>query len=267
MRTMVHSNGFLGEMRPRQKRMMNEYRAIPFFLALFVPWVLTSCAGRLSATTVAPNKTVAQSERESLVFGRIIFVENNMEKVPYSDSLVQRPAVTIIIEKGSQETAALSTEKDGSFYWIVPMGSYIVCYISYNNYYVDPQISFLVPSRPGMAFYLGTLRINADMIIPYTEEVERVEILLEEEIEILDEFDLAKHALINRNPDLISDKIEKNLMDMIPGGYPSVSSEAYSCETRHGKGTAGGQIPFLLFPFPSSFRGWNFPVWTVPSWK
>ncbi len=163
---------------------------------------LGCCAARF--TEILPGKAVSLSESEALVFGKIIFTENNKEKVPYG-LYTQRPfPVAFQIESGKNFVGP-EVEKDGSFYWIVPRGTYVVSSIKY-NFSIPPQVAFQVPSQGG-AIYLGTLVIDVEVknLIAF-RSVKKLN-----SITIMDEFEKAKETLKNRNPDF-NIKVGKSLM-------------------------------------------------------
>ena len=163
---------------------------------------LGCCAARF--TEVFPGKAVALSESEALVFGKIIFTENNEEKVPYG-LYSQRPFPVAFQIESEKNFVGPEVEKDGSFYWIVPRGTYVVSSIKY-NFSIPPQVAFQVPSEAG-AIYLGTLVIDVEVrnLIAF-RSVKKLN-----SITIMDEFEKAKETLKKRNPDFKT-KIEKNLM-------------------------------------------------------
>lgn len=163
---------------------------------------LGSCAARF--TEVLPGKAIPLSESEALVFGKIIFTENNEEKVPYG-LYSRRPfPVAFQIESGKNFVGP-EVEGDGSFYWIVPRGIYVLSSIKY-NYSVTPQAAFRVPSEGG-AIYLGTLLVDVDVrkLIAF-RSVTKVN-----NITVMDEFEKGKETLRSRNPQF-KVKIEKSLM-------------------------------------------------------
>ncbi len=163
---------------------------------------LGCCAARF--TEVLPGKAVALSEGEALVFGKIIFTENNEEKVPYG-LYSQRPFPVAFQVESGKNFVAPEVEKDGSFYWIVPRGTYVLSSIKY-NFSIPPQVAFQVPTEGG-AIYLGTLMIDVEVknLIAF-RSLKKLN-----NITVMDEFEKAKETLAKRNPDF-KIKVEKNLM-------------------------------------------------------
>ncbi len=163
---------------------------------------LGSCAARF--TEVLPGTAVALSKGEALVFGKIIFTENNEEKVPYGLYTQSPFPVAFQIESGKNFVGP-EVERNGSFYWIVPRGTYVVSSIKY-NFSLPPQVAFQVPSEGG-AIYLGTLMIDVEVRnLIVSHSVKKLN-----SITVMDEFEKAKETLKKRNPGF-KNKIEKNLM-------------------------------------------------------
>lgn len=174
-------------------------------------WILPlfGCTTRL--TEVFPDEAVPSSESEALVFGKIIFVENNKEEIPYG-LWSQRPFPVFFQVESEKNFVGPEVEKDGSFYWIAPRGTYIVTSIKY-KYSFPPQVAFRVPLEAG-AIYLGTLVIDVETknLIAF-RSVKKAN-----SITIVDEFEKAKETVRKRNPHFEA-KIEKSLMihdDRIP---------------------------------------------------
>jgi hypothetical protein len=178
-------------------------KTVSFILALFlVPWVLTSCASKLSVKTLAPTETVAQSEKEALIFGKLIFMENHKKKIP---------SLTLFHKESGKQREGISVERDGTFYWLVPRGTYIIRDICPGcGYVIQPHVSFQVPPEGG-PFYLGTLKINVLLAKLLWENYPN-----DVATKILDESYRAKEALGDRNPGFVSYKAETNLMKQIP---------------------------------------------------
>jgi hypothetical protein len=172
---------------------------------IFFIWLLalSGCAARL--TEVGPGKAVVLSEREALIFGKIIFKENNEENVPYS-LWSRRPFPVVFQVESEKYLVGPEVENDGSFYWIVPRGTYILSSIKYNNYSLPPQVAFRVPFEAS-AIYLGTLVIDVEIkkLIAF-RSAKKIN-----SITIIDEFEKTKETLRNRNQ-YFTAKIEKNLM-------------------------------------------------------
>lgn len=167
--------------------------------------VLSGCA---TIRAVGPGKKVALSENEAIVFGKVIFIENNKEKIPYSAWTRGKPQMSFFrIESNKYIDQGFDPiyEKDGSFYWIMPTGTYIIPDIQF-DYIILPQVAFQVPSG-GDAFYLGTLKIDAET----KQIIARHYIKKLNSITVVDEFDKANEALISHSPDF-KGTIRKNLM-------------------------------------------------------
>lgn len=174
---------------------------------ILVVWIF-ALSGCGTIRSVGPGTSVALTESEAIVFGKVIFIENHQEKIPYSMWTRPGPRMSFFhVESGKYIDWGFAPvyEKDGSFYWTMPTGTYIIPDIRF-DYFVLPQIAFQIPSGPD-AIYLGVLRIDVKakqiMARHYVKEVNS--------ITVEDEFDKAKEAFISRNPDF-KGTIKKNLM-------------------------------------------------------
>lgn len=172
---------------------------------------LPACAPRLSVKEVDPGRPVSLQANEALVFGKIIFIENGKEAVPYGCS---RAPITDIFHVESENKTRLWScelwwthmlERDGGFYWIIPRGTYIIPQIQF-GYTISPQVAFQA-SFGADAYYLGTLRINVE-----TKQIIAAHFVKKiNSISVADEFESMKDNLLKRNPDF-KGAIEKNLM-------------------------------------------------------
>ena len=170
-------------------------------------WIL-ALSGCATIRSVGSGETVALAENEAIVFGKVIFIENNEEKIPYSGWERAKPRMSffrIESEKYIEWGFNPIYGKDGSFYWIMPRGTYIIPDIRF-GYVILPQVAFQVPSGAD-AFYLGTLKIDAET----KQIIARHYIKKLNSITVVDEFDKANEAFISRNPDF-KGRIKKNLM-------------------------------------------------------
>jgi hypothetical protein len=177
-------------------------------------WIITLLIGILvvfgcaTIRSVGPGKKVALAENEAIVFGKVIFIENNQEKIPYSMWTRPKPRMSffrIESEKNIDWGFDPIYEKDGSFYWIMPTGTYIIPDIRF-DYVILPQVAFQVPAGAD-AFYLGVLKIDAET----KQIIARHYIKKLNNITVLDEFDRAKETFLIRHPNF-NGRIEKNLM-------------------------------------------------------
>lgn len=176
-----------------------------FIIPLLI-WFL-SLYGCATIRVADPGKTIALSENEAVIFGKIIFIENNEEKIPYG--FWGRKPLMRLFRIESEEFLRWgfepAYEKDGSFYWIVPRGTYVIPDIRF-GYVILPQIAFQVPLGADV-FYLGTLKIDTE-----TKQILGIhQVNKLNSITVTDEFDEAKKGFMTRNPDF-KGKIEKSLM-------------------------------------------------------
>lgn len=101
-----------------------------------------------------------------VAFGRInYFVDGNI-KAPYGAFRPKWPAPVVMaiqLESGLTFHTAAVSDDDGSFYWELPPGSYVITRIGVgqstdDTYIAWPRIAFRVPAGPGAA-YLGHLQL------------------------------------------------------------------------------------------------------------
>jgi hypothetical protein len=172
---------------------------------------LSGCA--TAVKSIGHGEKIALSENEAFVFGKIVFVENGTETLPYSSR--RNPFLSIFQVESEKRVRSLFPEKDGAFYWIVPRGTYLVNTITYRDawfgtqgsYILQPQVVFQTPSGAD-AFYMGTLIIDAEVGKHLLGEVYLKKV---NSIRVVDEFDKAKEAVISANPELAK-RMVKNLM-------------------------------------------------------
>jgi len=107
-------------------------------IIILLIWILVlhGCAPSLSTKKVDPGKTVSLLENEEVVFGKIMFVEKG-ELNPWGV-----PVVPSLLHLESEKYSSnLLLENDGSFFWIVPRGTYIISGISGYKFTILPQIA------------------------------------------------------------------------------------------------------------------------------
>ncbi len=172
---------------------------------------LSGCAG-FDVKYLDRGEPLKAPDEAALVYGKIIIVENGKPTAPYS---MRFPLLTLFHVESGKKSGRLAVESDGSFYWVVPRGTYIITAITYHDawhgsigsYVFQPQAVFQTPFGAD-AFYPGTLIIDVDVgrrLLGeyYLEKVTGVR--------VEDEFDAAKGSILNRNPELLA-RMEKNLM-------------------------------------------------------
>jgi hypothetical protein len=195
-----------------------------YILPVLVTALLNGCA---TAPKMYEAKPIDETERlvlgedEVLITGKIIFIENGKSKVPYS---LGRPVWVL----DGRETLSylyiplLSTEKDGSFYYIVPAGKYSMRSVVPFYYVPDiyPAVSFNAP-QPENIYYLGELIIDIDTTKMlgglwgnYINSLNFVE--------VKDEFYTARQILLEKFAEFEEDNIDKEIMKRLPGNFPSL---------------------------------------------
>jgi hypothetical protein len=194
-------------------------------LLFLVVLVFYGC-GTLNVRKVESGEPVILEKQKTLVFGRIFLIQNNKVKVPYG---LKRLSLHILNIESEKTKKWLYVEKNGSFYWTLPRGSYAITDVAIGcDYSIQPQVKFDVPLE-GDVFYLGTLKLDVE------RKIFRRDII--KSIEIIDEFDAAMKIIVNRNPDFIF-AIEKSLFIIIPDKSPTIGNAPFPC---------GVPPPFIKF--------------------
>lgn len=178
---------------------------------------------------------------DALVFGRLKFVVNGevmddctllacprwmLERSPRFDRDTFRRirrgegyAVSAITSDDYFLTG-LTTEDDGSFYYLVPAGRYGVSSLE-NAWYapgIYPALQFDA-SEPGVAHYLGTVIVDID-VTRYLGGLHGVIIRRINMLEVVDEFAEYARRLRARHPSQPPLPVRKSLMQPVPGQHP-----------------------------------------------
>ncbi|MGD8582997.1 MAG: hypothetical protein PVF06_10170 [Gammaproteobacteria bacterium] len=195
-----------------------------FFL---LPVLVTALLNGCGTTTIYDAKSIDESKQlvlgddEVLITGKIIFIENGQSKAPYS---LGRPSWILggREELSNLHIPLLSTEKDGSFYYVVPAGKYLMKSVVpfYYTPYIYPAIYFDAP-EPKSIYYLGVLIIDIDTTKMlgglwgnYINSLNFVE--------VKDEFYTARQILMEKFPEFEYENIHKEIMERIPGNFPTL---------------------------------------------
>jgi hypothetical protein len=214
------------------------YRYI-FILIVPVAVLLTGCG---TAPTMYEAKSIDEPQplllagNEVLITGKIIFIENGKSKAPYGLGrpnwmLLHNPDdlgshLTEQMKLGGHQIWGdlyipfLSTEKDGSFYYVVPAGKYLMKDVVpfYYTPYIFPAVSFDV-AQPGKIYYIGTLSIDIDTTVVlgglWGNYITTLNYL-----EVKDDFSSALQAIREKFPDIDEQTIGKALMKRVPGNFP-----------------------------------------------
>jgi len=164
------------------------------------------------------KETFDFTQKEALVVGKLIFVEDGKEVNSYS--IFDRPTPELFhAETGKTinriQLAGLLKEavnENGSFCWKIPRGSYMFNRINRfgaprEDHFVYPQAAFLVPYGAD-AYYLGTLKIRIAVKRNFIGEKSVGKVL---SVEVVDESGGSRQLLTSGMPDF-SGTTETNLM-------------------------------------------------------
>lgn len=93
---------------------------------------------------------------EAVIFGKLIISEDGNKLTPYG--FLKRPSPTLFhVESGRYSWTV--TGRDGSFYWVVPAGSYVIPEVQFGEYFIRPKLGFIA-AEPGKAYYLGAVTLD-----------------------------------------------------------------------------------------------------------
>jgi hypothetical protein len=114
-----------------------------------------------------PGTSLTSLEANVLIFGRIRRIENEEEVKDYSGigdiSTGFRLGLQILRLEDMKTGTISKVEKDGSFFALIPMGTYIIHRIDWGDAWGTsrfiPQVAFQVPEGQH-SYYLGTLVVN-----------------------------------------------------------------------------------------------------------
>jgi len=235
------------------------------FLLVFLSLVTSGCGGGMTVKHVNPDKPNVIESNERVVFGRVIFVTHSEEmgdasfpplglglvhvetgkrawKTVGYEKTVIKDAISDDLVTRELPARKLWFENDGTFFWILPTGSYLIDALGWGftrilflsdpdpvkptaekvfplfkaedppecGFVVGPNIVFNVSGDSG-ALYLGSLLIDMDI----KKSEHGIEIKNINRIEIKDEYAEAIELLKSRCP-LFSLTIEKRLMTGTP---------------------------------------------------
>lgn len=144
-------------------------------LSIVATLYLFGCASfpeTLSARRIEPGNAFVLNSKEIVIFGRILFTENGMSKIPYGLSKPLWQITTPEREQAPGEPGPvekrrvipfLSTGKDGAFRYVIPAGRYAVTHVVplYYTPMIDPAMEFDA-GEPGYAYYLGDFEVDFD---------------------------------------------------------------------------------------------------------
>jgi hypothetical protein len=191
--------------------------------------------------------TVNLSENESVIFGKITFVENGVERLL---DRVFGPSCVLFHEETGKIVFVGHLEERGYFYWIVPTGSYVIRDVDIGGnlidtapiHFVQPQIAFHIPLG-GRIFYLGTLKIDIDT----STFIARKKIKTINDIQVLNEFEEAEKAFRARYQ-VINHKIEMNLSTKITNKSPMITRKRSVVYEAHDAVCLGATVGACLSP-------------------
>lgn len=171
---------------------------------------------------IGPDQEFFISGKEALVLGKFLLIENGKVRLPFDYSTMDANGNTHqyieLFHLELRKRKPLELGRDGSFYWIMPRGSYTVRFIRYDTCDIKPQVAFEV-SEEGNAFYIGTLKV--DVRLPHNLFRRNTV-----QLEIIDESGKANKTMRGFNPLFASYKPRTRLMNVIPNSHPRIQRSA-----------------------------------------
>lgn len=199
---------------PSSLRHASRCAAFGFVIGIVI--VLTACA-EIPSRQIPPGPEATLANDEVLIFGKIRFIQNGK---PITSYTLAKPLWELWPISKKKNGRAFSTEEDGSFYYVIPVGTYNLNFIYRIGYRpsIDPSVRFNVASG-GQAVYLGTLSIDIELTSWLGgfggNSIYEINI-----VEVVDEFEAAKQQLLVRYPDMGGHRISESLMFHVPGTSP-----------------------------------------------
>jgi hypothetical protein len=176
-----------------------------FFMTLF------AC---LHVKYPSPGEPIDTEENEALVFGKVKVIDRGYEINPWSFDLVEalssveKPEIklSLFLIEANQRGIYVIIEPDGSFYWIVPRGTYLIYHSRIGQQPVNEPLAAFQVTDDAHAVYLGTMAMHIES--SYNRESERQEYEVTN-VRIEDEFDKANKGMIFRYPDFVGTMVKK----------------------------------------------------------
>lgn len=195
-----------------------------FILLVLVTALLNGCGTMPTnyyAKSIEESQQLVFGEDEVLITGKIIFIENGKSKAPYS---LGKPTWMLVGREISNDLQIpfLSTEKDGSFYYIVPAGQYLMKSVApfYYTPFIYPALYFDA-SEAKKIYYLGELIIDIDTTVMlgglWGNYINTLNF-----VEVKDDFSTAQQILLEKFPEFEEENIHKEIMKRLPGIFPKL---------------------------------------------
>jgi len=169
----------------------------PRIRLLMATFMIIYGCNTLPAKNVLPDGSLATSDRETVVFGRLRIIENGIGKTHYK-GWTSRHVITLVNIGEKTTHANLDVRESGAFVWKIPRGNYLMTRVtSYelkSVFEFYPQVAFqTIPGPPGETQYLGTLQIRAT-----TKGTELTTVLEDYQIAIIDEFGMDAGLVVKK---------------------------------------------------------------------
>jgi hypothetical protein len=164
-----------------------------------------------------PGRPVGTAEGAALAFGRIAVFDRGYEIELWNSDLradlfaPEKPVIRLSLFhiEANRRAIDVRVEPDGSFFWILPTGTYLIYHSRVDRQPPnEPLSAFQVPSAM-RAVYVGTLEMHIES--DYIKETGRQDYDLVD-IGVKDEFERAKQGLAARYPDIIAQPERKPMI-------------------------------------------------------
>jgi hypothetical protein len=168
------------------------------FVILFVLAGCTSIPAFVD--TLNPGDSLAKAQNLTLVFGRIIQIEDGTEQNMFPPWFTYNtPALVLYrVEDMQRYYGATTADEHGNFYWLLPSGTYFITNYKFKGQYPIAPRAFFQVSQEQKGVYIGTLKIEFDTVMGFLF-IGRAR-LGQARISVLDEYQQAQSALTSRYP-------------------------------------------------------------------
>lgn len=130
-------------------------------ISLIFLFLLPGCMGIVKE---APQDTLlAPSGEDVLVFGRIRWIQNGEERESYSSTFGWNISLQVLRAE-DMKTGTIRVEKDGTFFALLPTGTYIIHRLDWRDpwdgpHWLVPKVAFKI-AEDRQSYYLGTLVVD-----------------------------------------------------------------------------------------------------------
>jgi len=209
-----------------------------FYRIVLTVWIVSVSGCVTFQEQITPGAVVTLEAGEVLVFGKVGLIKNGEARAPkwslfstgamlffykQTDNGASKDQLDAITSPSARQVhIRLITRKNGDFSVIIPSGRYVVEHIvPTDGCSIKPETAFDA-STPGKAYYLGEMIIDVDTSFFPQPQCDSLNFL-----EVTDQYEIERSALLKMIPELPPETITKALMTRIPGHFPSLPYDHY----------------------------------------